>query len=85
MFSKLTSRFFGSSNERQIKKYRPIIDQINKLEADMEVLSDDELKLKTTYFRDLLSKNHTLVNILPEVFATVREAAKRTLNQSKVF
>ena len=41
MFNKLTSKFFGSSNDRQIKKYRPIIDQINKLEADIQILSDD--------------------------------------------
>ncbi len=81
MFNKLTSRFFGSSNDRQIKKYRPIIDQINNLEEDLQVLSDDELKLKTTYFKDLLSKDHKLTNILPEAFASVREAAKRTLNQ----
>ena len=81
MFNKLTSKFFGSSNDRQIKKYRPIIDQINKLEADIQILSDDELKLKTVYFRDLLSKDDELKNILPEAFATVREAAKRTLNQ----
>ena len=81
MFNKLTSKFFGSSNDRQIKKYRPIIDQINKLEADIQILSDEELKLKTVYFRDLLSKDDELKNILPEAFATVREAAKRTLNQ----
>ena len=81
MFNKLTSKFFGSSNDRQIKKYRPIIDQINKLEVDIQILSDDELKLKTVYFRDLLSKDDELKNILPEAFATVREAAKRTLNQ----
>ena len=81
MFNKLTSKFFGTSNDRQIKKYRPIIDQINKLEADTQILSDDELKLKTVYFRDLLSKDDELKNILPEAFATVREAAKRTLNQ----
>ncbi len=81
MFNKLTSRFFGSSNDRQIKKYRPIIDQINSLEEDLQILSDDELKLKTTYFKDLLSKEQNLINILPEAFASVREAAKRTLNQ----
>ena len=81
MFNKLTSRFFGSSNDRQIKKYRPIIDQINSLEEDLQILSDDELKLKTTYFKDLLSKEQKLINILPEAFASVREAAKRTLNQ----
>ena len=81
MFNKLTSRFFGSSNDRQIKKYKPIINQINKLEADLQILSDDELKLKTAHFKDLLSKDDNLKNILPEAFATVREAAKRTLNQ----
>ena len=81
MFNKLTSRFFGSSNDRQIKKYGPIIDQINSLEEDFQNLSDDELKLKTTYFKDLLSKEQKLINILPEAFASVREAAKRTLNQ----
>ena len=81
MFNKLTSRFFGSSNDRQIKKYRPIIDRINSLEVDLQKISDDELKLKTTYFKDLLSKEQNLINILPEAFASVREAAKRTLNQ----
>tara|TARA_E500000075_G_scaffold17301_1_gene14023 strand:- start:215 stop:2812 length:2598 start_codon:yes stop_codon:yes gene_type:complete len=81
MFNKLTSRFFGSSNDRQIKKYRPIIDKINSLEVDLQKISDDELKLKTTYFKDLLSKEQNLINILPEAFASVREAAKRTLNQ----
>ena len=81
MFNKLTSRFFGSSNDRQIKKYRPIIEKINSLEEDLQKISDDELKLKTTYFKDLLSKEQNLINILPEAFASVREAAKRTLNQ----
>ena len=81
MFNKLTSRFFSSSNYRQIKKYRPIIDKINSLEEDFQKISDDELKLKTTYFKDLLSKEQNLINILPEAFASVREAAKRTLNQ----
>ena len=81
MFNKLTSRFFGSSNDRQIKKYRPIIDKINSLEEDLQKISDDELKLKTTYFKDLLSKEQNLINILPEAFASVREAAKRILNQ----
>ena len=81
MFNKLTSRFFGSSNDRQIKKYRPIIDKINSLEEDLQKISDDELKLKTTHFKDLLSKEQNLINILPEAFASVREAAKRTLNQ----
>ncbi len=81
MLSKLTSRLFGSSNERQIKKYKPIIDQINNLENEFSELSDEQLKLKTKIFKDRLSKNENLKNILPEAFATVREASKRTLKQ----
>ncbi len=81
MLSKLTSRLFGSSNERQIKKYKPIIDQINNLENEFSDLSDEQLKLKTNIFKDRLSKNENLINILPEAFATVREASKRTLKQ----
>ncbi len=81
MLSKLTSKFFGSSNERQIKKYKPIIDQINNLENDFSNLSDEQLKLKTKSFKDRLSNNESLKNILPEAFATVREASKRTLKQ----
>ena len=81
MLSKLTSRLFGSSNERQIKKYKPIIDQINNLENEFSDLSDEQLKLKTKIFKDRLSKNENLKNILPEAFATVREASKRTLKQ----
>ncbi len=81
MLSKLTSRLFGSSNERQIKKFKPIIDQINNLENEFSNLSDEQLKLKTKIFKDRLSKNENLNDILPEAFATVREASKRTLKQ----
>ena len=81
MLSKLTSRLFGSSNERQIKKYKPIIDQINNLENEFSDLLDEQLKLKTQIFKDRLTKNENLKNILPEAFATVREASKRTLKQ----
>ena len=81
MFSKITSKFFGSSNDRQIKKYRPTIDLINKLEKDFELLSDNDLKLKTIEFKKRISEKETLTDILAEAFAVVREAAKRTLNQ----
>ncbi len=81
MLNKLTSKLFGSSNDRQIKKYKPIIDEINKLENDLTQLSDEQLKSKTKYFKNRLSQNDTLKNILPEAFATVREASKRTLKQ----
>ena len=81
MFSRITSKFFGSSNDRQIKKYKPTIDTINKLEKKFESLSDNELKYKTTEFKERISNSENLSTILPEAFATVREAAKRTLNQ----
>ena len=81
MLSKLTSRLFGSSNERQIKRYKPVIDQINNLENEFADLTDEQLELKTKIFKDRLSKNESLKNILPEAFASVREASKRTLGQ----
>jgi len=81
MFSKITSRFFGSANDRQIKKYKPTIDIINKLEKNFESLSDNDLKLKTVEFKKRLSDKETVISVLPEAFAVVREAAKRTLNQ----
>ena len=81
MFNKLTSKFFGSSNDRQLKKYKPLVDKINTLENKFVKLSDEQLKLKTIDFRNRLSNGEILENILPEAFATVREAAKRTLKQ----
>jgi preprotein translocase subunit SecA len=81
MFNNLTSKFFGSSNDRQIKKYNPLVHKINELEDIFIKLSDHELKLKTIDFKEKLSNGETLDNILPEAFATVREAAKRTLSQ----
>ena len=81
MFNNLTSKFFGSSNDRQIKKYYPLVSKINKLEDMFIKLSDEELKSKTVVFKEKLSNGEILENILPEAFATVREAAKRTLNQ----
>ena len=81
MFNNLTSKFFGSSNDRQIKKYNPLVNKINELEDIFIKLSDQELKLKTIDFKEKLSNGETVDNILPEAFATVREAAKRTLSQ----
>ena len=81
MFNNLTSKFFGSSNDRQIKKYKPLVHKINELEDIFIKLSDQELKLKTIDLKEKISNGETLDNILPEAFATVREAAKRTLSQ----
>jgi len=70
---------FSSRNERVLKKIQPIIAKINSYEAAIEGLSDDELKAKTPYFRQLLNEGKTLDEILPEAFAVVREASKRVL------
>ncbi|MDO8686607.1 MAG: preprotein translocase subunit SecA, partial [Candidatus Berkelbacteria bacterium] len=74
------SSIFGS-NEGVVKKMQPQIDKINSFEKELEKLSDDQLKNKTSEFKERLSKGETLDDILPEAFACVREAAKRTIKQ----
>ncbi len=81
MIFSIARKIFGSANERYIKTLRPIVDKINQIEADFIALSDDQLRNKTTEYKERLSKGETLDDILPEAFATVREAAKRTLGQ----
>jgi len=70
-------KFLGSRNERVIKKYTKIVEQINNLEASVSSLSDTELKNKTPYFKELLNNGKSLDDILPEAFAVVRETSKR--------
>ena len=70
---------FKSYSEKEVKRIMPIVKKINALEPEVEKLSDDELKAKTPYFKDLLKKGKTLDDILPEAFAVVREASKRVL------
>jgi len=72
-------KLFGSANERYLKKFAKYITKINGLEEEYQKLSDDELKAKTPAFKARLEKGETLWDILPEAFAAVREAAKRTL------
>lgn len=69
------------SNEREIKKLDPTVELINLLEADVKKLSDAKLRAKTEEFKKRLEKDEGLDDILPEAFATVREAAKRTIGQ----
>jgi preprotein translocase subunit SecA len=69
----------GDPNARKLKKYQPYINDINLLEEDIKALSDDELKGKTTEFKQRLAKGETLDEILPEAFAVVREAGRRVL------
>ncbi len=81
MFGGIAKSIFGSSNDRYIKKLEKIVAQINALEPEIQALSDDQLKAQTPKLKDLLAAGATLEDILPEAFATVREAAVRTLGQ----
>ena len=75
------SKVFGTSNDREIKRILPLVEQTNRLESDLEALSDAGLKAKTAEFRQRLDNGEPLDDLLPEAFATVREASKRTLGQ----
>ncbi len=79
--SGIAKRVFGSSNERFLKSLRGPADAINALEPEFEALSDDALRAKTDEFRERLKNGAKLDDLLPEAFAAVREAAKRTLGQ----
>lgn len=81
MLTDIARKIFGSANDRFVKKQHKTIEQINALEETFSKLSDEELKNKTLEFRSRLKEGETLDEILPEAFATVREAAKRTLGQ----
>ena len=80
MISSLLTKILGSSNQRQIKKFNKVVKTINALEEQFEGLSDDELGAKTAEFKARLEKEERLSDILPEAFATVREASKRVYN-----
>ncbi|MBG07837.1 MAG: preprotein translocase subunit SecA [Halobacteriovoraceae bacterium] len=72
-------RIFGTRNDRELRQMKPIVDGINKLEPHMQKLSNDELRAQTTKFKEMLKNGSSLDSILPEAFATVREASVRTL------
>src|ERR687889_2246239 len=81
MFGSLAKKIFGSVNDRRLKSYRPKVAAINAMEAELEALSDEALRARTEAFRAELAAGKTLDDILVPAFATVREAAKRTLGQ----
>lgn len=72
-----TKKIFGDPNEKELKRLQPIVGKINSYEPDISKMNDERLKHKTPEFRERLGKGETLDDILPEVFAVVREAAKR--------
>lgn len=77
MLTKVLTKIFGSRNERTLRRLRKVVQQINALEESFVALSDDELKAKTPEFRARLEKGEALDSLIPETFATVREASKR--------
>jgi preprotein translocase subunit SecA len=79
MLPKLLTQIFGSRNERLLKQYGRVVERINALESSFEKLDDTQLAAKTQEFRQRLSQGSTLDDLLPEAFATVREAGKRVL------
>ncbi len=77
--SKLFSKIFGSRNKRLIRKYSKAVIRINQFEQSFELLSDQELLNKTVSFKERVKAGETLDQLLPEAFAVVREAGKRSL------
>src|SRR5512143_2495262 len=81
MIGAVARKLFGSANERRIRSYQPRVHEINALEKELEALSDDALKARTEEFKKQVAEGASLDDILVPAFATVREAAKRTLGQ----
>jgi preprotein translocase subunit SecA len=81
MLGLLLKKIIGSKNERELKRLRPIVQRINQLEPKIQILSDDQLRAKTREFKERLERGESLDEILPEAFAVVREASKRTLGE----
>jgi preprotein translocase subunit SecA len=81
MLGALAKSIFGSANDRTIRQLGKIVDRINGFEPTISALTDDELRGQTTVFRQRLADGAELDDLIPEAFATVREAAKRTLGQ----
>ena len=75
----LAKKLFGDSNDREIKKIRPIVEQINAFESRLTSLTDEQLKGKTPEFKTRIENGESLDDLLPEAFATVREASQRVL------
>ncbi len=76
----IVTKIFGTHSERELKRIEPIVDKIESLRPEMQKLTDEELRAKTSEFKERLANGETLDDILPEAFAVVREAGKRVLN-----
>src|SRR2546425_5690082 len=80
MISNILTKIFGSRNERLLKQYAQVVERINALEPEIAALSDESLKAKTAVFKQRVADGEEVDDVLPEAFAVVREAGKRTLN-----
>jgi len=80
MLGTLLAKVIGTQNERELKRIRPLVDEINALEPSIQPLSDEALRARTTGFRERLAQGATIDDLLPEAFAVVREAGRRVLN-----
>src|SRR6186997_2072238 len=80
MIGQLLAKVIGTQNEREIKRLRPRVAEINALEPAIQALTDEQLRAKTAEFRERVAKGETLDDLLPEAFAVVREAGRRVLN-----
>ncbi len=81
MIGSIARKLFGSANDRYVRRQYKIVEKINSFEPEISKLTDEELKNKTEEFRSRIKQGETLDELLPEAFAVVREAAKRTLGQ----
>jgi preprotein translocase subunit SecA len=80
MLDTILAKVFGTQNERELKKIRPVVESINALEPSIQTLSDQALREKTEEFRQRVAAGETIDDLLPEAFAVVREAGRRVLN-----
>ncbi|HXX34229.1 MAG TPA: preprotein translocase subunit SecA [Thermodesulfobacteriota bacterium] len=81
MIGSLIKKIVGSKNERELRRIQPLVERINQLEPEISPLSDDQLKGKTSEFKERVGRGEHLEEVLPEAFAVVRETAKRTLGE----
>ena len=79
MLGNFVKKIFGTQNDRQIKRFTPLVRRINELEPEFEKLTDTELRDKTDEFRQRLGDDQTVDSLLPEAFAATREASRRTI------
>lgn len=79
MIQEVLKKVFGTKHDREMKGIRPVIEKINSLEPSIQALSDDQLKAKTSEFKERLTKGESLEAVLPEAFAVCREASRRVL------